>query len=361
MHGSSPSKVWKQVQKYYIFVKIKYHISCPSKEFFILDCLARSLIIVPQSPTVSPLRPSLRGLLCALMTLLLAGCAGTAARPGQVAVPSANQDSRVAVIVIHHTSEDFGGSLKILTEPSSRPVSSHYLVPEPLDPSYPNKKLKVYSLVDEDQRAWHAGASYWQGITKLNNVSVGIEIVNQTYCHKAEDAPPPVGQDWPDESICFYPDYPESQIALVIELLQDILQRHPEVKPTHIVGHADIAPQRKIDPGPRFPWQRLYKLGIGAWYDDATVGRYWERFRLQMPNTLQLQSALHTYGYDIELSGEADLQTRNVLRAFQAHFIPWQVTGEASPETAAVLFALIEKYYRDELEALLTPALAAAG
>lgn len=296
----------------------------------------------------------LRNTVCTLMApLLLAACAGTGTRTGQVVVPSANQDSRVAMIVIHHTSEDFGGSLRILTEPSSRPVSSHYLVPEPLDPSYPNDRLEVYALVDEDQRAWHAGAGSWHGMTKLNNISVGIEIVNRTYCHRAENTPPPQGQDWATESICFYPDYPESQIALVIELLQGILERHPEVKPTHIVGHADIAPHRKIDPGPRFPWERLYKLGIGAWYDDATVARYWERFSVEMPDLLQVQKALKTYGYGIEPSGEADRQTHDVLRAFQAHFIPWQVTGEPSPETAAVLFALIEKYYADELEGLL--------
>jgi N-acetyl-anhydromuramyl-L-alanine amidase AmpD len=273
-----------------------------------------------------------------------------------VMVESANQDSRVNVVVIHHTSEDFGGSLHVLTEETSRPVSSHYLVPEPLDPSYDRKKLKVYQLVDEDQRAWHAGSSYWKGQTKLNNVSIGIEIVNETYCHRAEGMAQGETADWPSETICFYPDYPETQLALVIDLLQGILARHPEVDPTNVVGHADIAPQRKIDPGPRFPWQRLYQLGIGAWYDDETVIRYWEQFNRGLPTVLQMQEALHAYGYAIERTGELDEQTGNVLRAFQHHFLPYRVTREFTVETAAVLYALIDKYYPDELPPLLPGA-----
>ena len=136
-------------------------------------------------------------------------------------------------------------------------------------------------------------------------------------------------------------------------MLKGILERHKEVKPTHIVGHSDIAPQRKIDPGPRFPWQRLYRLGYGAWYDDETVYRYWEQFRQDMPSVLTLQTALHDYGYDIELSGENDEQSQNVVRAFQMHFVPWLANGEFTDQTVASLYALLEKYYPEKLEALL--------
>ena len=294
-------------------------------------------------------------ILLACVLTVAAGCS-TPGKSGSVLVDSANQDSRVNVVVIHHTSEDFQGSLDILTQPSGYPVSSHYLVPEPMDPSYEGKKLKVYQLVDEDQRAWHAGSSYWKGQTKLNNVSVGIEIVNETYCHRPADAVREGMADWPSKTICFFPDYPETQLALVIDLLHGILERHPGVKPTHVVAHSDIAPQRKIDPGPRFPWQRLHRLGIGAWYDDETVIRYWEQFNKGMPTVLQMQQALHVYGYPIEQSGELDEQTRNVLRAFQHHFLPQHVSREFTVKTAAVLYALVEKYYADELEALLPGA-----
>ena len=298
-------------------------------------------------------RQALSGMMALIPVLFMATACSTAGSRDTVVVESANQDSRVNVLVIHHTSEDFGGSLNILTQPSSYPVSSHYLVPEPLDPSYEDDDLKVYALVPEQQRAWHAGNSYWAGQTKLNNVSVGIEIVNETYCHRAPNMTQEETADWPSETICFFPDYPETQLAIVIDLVQGILERHPGIKPTHVVGHSDIAPQRKIDPGPRFPWQRLYQLGIGAWYDDETVIAYWERFNQQMPTVQQMQEALHTYGYKIELTGELDEQTQNVLRAFQHHFLPYRVTEQFTVETAATLYALLEKYYPDELEPLL--------
>ena len=291
-----------------------------------------------------------RGLVVLCMVAGLAGCATVS---DTVTVESANQDSRVNILVMHYTSEPFGGSLRILTEPSSRPVSSHYLVPEPLDPSYPQEDLKIYALVPEEKRAWHAGNSEWKGQSKLNNASIGIEIVNDSYCYRAPDVEPEGIADWPSETICFYPDYPENQIELVIELARDILARYPNIEPTHVVGHSDIAPQRKIDPGPRFPWQRLYRLGIGAWYDDEDVTQYWQQFRAGLPGVLQIQQALQAYGYAIELTGEYDEQTRNVLRAFQLHFVPWQVTSEITLETAAILYAMVDKYYPDELEDLL--------
>lgn len=282
-------------------------------------------------------------------TIALTACAGR----DIVTVTSANQDTRVRIVVIHHTTGNFKGSFDVLTEPSGNPVSSHYLVPEPLDPSYPQKDLKLYSLVEEEGRAWHAGTSYWAGKTSLNDMSIGIELVNQTYCRKSEETIPPDRADQEPVRLCFYPDFAESQMEMLIELLDGILQRHTAVKPTHIVGHSDIAPQRKIDPGPRFPWQRLYRLGYGAWFDADTVFRYWEQFRQALPPLLTLQTALHEYGYDIELSGEPDKQAHNVVRAFQMHFRPYLVSGEFDEETAAVLYALLEKYYPEQLVELL--------
>jgi N-acetyl-anhydromuramyl-L-alanine amidase AmpD len=301
-----------------------------------------------------PFRPSRLVIRWPGVAILAIGLATLTACASQntVFVGSQNQDTRVRIVVIHHTSEDFQGSLNILTKDSGNPVSSHYLVPEPGDPSYNEKDLKVYQLVPEEGRAWHAGSSYWAGKTSLNDMSVGIEIVNETYCRNSEQATETGQSDHEPARICFFPDFPESQMKLVIDLLDGILTRHTEVKPTDIVGHSDIAPQRKIDPGPRFPWQRLYRLGYGAWYDDDTVFRYWEQFRLEMPSVLTLQNALHEYGYNIDLSGEHDLQSRNVVRAFQMHFRPWNVNSEFDAETAAALFALLEKYRPEQLEML---------
>ncbi len=298
-----------------------------------------------------------RGCIGLLTAMLLTGCVTS----GIKKVPSANYNDRVSILVIHHTSGDFNSSLNILTKPSTRPVSSHYLVPEPNDPSYKGKKLKVYQLVDEDKRAWHAGASYWGGKSSLNDHSIGIEIVNRTWCAKQDG-----GMDLSDnaktadgkpvrhpERFCFYPDFAENQIDLVIDLVKDILARHPRISPVNIVGHSDIAPQRKIDPGPRFPWQRLYQEGIGTWFEEKTVLKYWNRFEARPPSVRSVQKALSAYGYKIEITGVLDEQTRNVIKAFQMHYRPMTVTGKPDTQTSAILYALLEKYRPKKLDEVL--------
>lgn len=295
------------------------------------------------------------------LTIFLHACASGS----HVQVASENFNSRVSLIVIHFTTADFRESLQILTKPSRNPVSSHYLIPEPGDQTYDRKDLRIYELVPETDRAWHAGSSYWGGRISLNDQSIGIELVNQSYCYPAtagvavDTAAGTASLDETGEtsttaaSICFYPDFSDSQIELLVGLLDDIHQRHSSILPTQIVGHADIAPERKVDPGPRFPWQRLYRLGYGAWYDDDTVIRYWERFRVLPMPLCNVQKALKAYGYGVELTGRFDEQTRNVLRAFQMHFRPWETSGRATTETVAVLYALIEKYYPEQLDDLL--------
>jgi N-acetylmuramoyl-L-alanine amidase len=211
--------------------------------------------------------------------------------------------------------------------------------------------LKTYQLVDESRRAWHAGTSYWAGKTGLNDQSIGIELVNQTWCHAGEKSLDPYAGD--SDRLCFYPDFADGQIALLVELLDKILQHHPDIKPTHIVGHSDIAPDRKIDPGPKFPWQRLASLGYGAWYDEETVIVYWEKFRAQPLPLINVQKALAAWGYKIDATGVNDEQTRNVARAFQLHFRPSEITREMTATSVAILFALLDKYYPEQLEVLL--------
>ena len=291
-----------------------------------------------------------------------------------VDAPSRNHNSRVNYLVIHFTTENFADSLALLTEPSDNPVSSHYLIPEPNDSTYPERSLRVYRLVDESRRAWHAGQSYWNGEESLNDRSIGIELVNRSYCiDDAEDASAPASTDAsadiPEDAdhdsatdiYCFYPDFADAQIELLIELARDILERYPEIDPVDVVGHADIAPDRKVDPGPRFPWQYLYRAGIGAWYDDDTVLAYWRRFREEPPSLVVVQRALRAYGYRIEPTGVADAQSRDVVRAFQMHFRPSSVTGDVDAGTAAVLFALLEKYRGDTLDELSDVEPDAAG
>ena len=290
----------------------------------------------------------------ALLASVLSSCVLLGCTPLRfVDAVSENQGSRIEHIVIHFTSADFAESLRLLTERTERPVSAHYLVPETGDPTYPRRRLRVYRLVSDDQRAWHAGQSYWHGETALNSSSIGIEIVNRSACIAAV----PGNRPGTAEDRCEFHDYDTEQIELVIELALDILRRHPGIDPVDIVGHADVAPDRRLDPGPKFPWRRLYEHGIGAWYDEETAQRYRERFAAQPPAITLLQRGLAAYGYDVDESGEHDARTRLALRAFQMHFRPSDWSGQPDAETAAIVFALLEKYRPRSLEALLDTSL----
>ncbi len=283
-------------------------------------------------------------LVVAAASYALAGCASLRF----VDVESETQSSRIDHVVIHFTTADFAESLRLLTQRTDRPVSAHYLVPEGGDPSYPRERLRVYRLVDEGQRAWHAGRSHWRGAESLNGSSIGIEIVNRSAC-VGYDA---LNDETTPEDACEFRDFDPEQIDIVIELLLDILERHPRIDPVDIVGHSDIAANRRLDPGPTFPWRRLYEQGIGAWYDDATVAAYRERFEAAPPDLAVVQRALAAYGYDVDATGEYDARTRAVIRAFQMHFRPSNWSGTADAETAAIAFALLEKYRPQSLAAL---------
>ena len=176
---------------------------------------------------------------------LLASCASGTLKI-DTTYDSVVQASRVQFLILHYTVADFDESLDILARQGR--VSSHYLVRE--DP------VEIYRLVDESRLARHAGESYWNGMTTLNASSVGIEIVNPGYT------------DTPQGRV--YAPYSEKQIDTVIQLAKDIVARH-QIAPERVLGHADIAPGRKQDPGPQFPWRRLAEAGIILWPDPAQV------------------------------------------------------------------------------------------
>jgi N-acetylmuramoyl-L-alanine amidase len=289
-------------------------------------------------------------LVVAMVTsLILSSCASIPLEYMQ----SQNSSERIKFLVMHYTAINYERSVEALVKGN---VSSHYLIPESHDISYPEDDLKILQLVKEKERAWHAGNSFWQGRHDVNDQSIGIEIVNVPDCKNAEhhyDFKKIEPQEFAQQ-LCFYPDYDPKQIQLLIELSKDILKRNPDISPTQVIGHADIAPTRKNDPGPRFPWFTLYQAGIGAWYDNQTVEKYWNLFLTQqIPNTGLLQKALRTYGYGIEETGEINSETNNTWSAFQMHFMPWQVTGQSDERSAAVLFSLLEKYFPKKTEQLL--------
>lgn len=247
------------------------------------------------------------------LLLLLAGCASGPEIDTRYSAVA--QDSRAQFIVLHYTSTDFEHSLELL---SRGEVSSHYLIDR--------APAKIYRLVDENRRAWHAGESEWQGRTWLNSSSIGIELVNPGYEQTA------------DGRRLWYP-YPEPQIDALILLLKDIMQRHG-LKPGAIVGHSDIAAQRKVDPGPLFPWKRLADAGLLPWPDARLVAAHREVFSRALPATEWFQTQLAQQGYRVPRHGMLDEETRNVIAAFQMKYRPARFDGMPDAETAAILAAL---------------------
>lgn len=254
-----------------------------------------------------------RSLPLLLILLVLGGCSQglriDTSRQAQ------GQDSRVQYVIVHYTSSNAERAMNTLTRGE---VSSHYLIND-----YPPT---IYRLVDEDRRAWHAGQSSWQGRTWLNASSIGIEIVHPGYRDTAE------GRQW-------YPWNPQ-QIEQLIPLLQDILQRHG-LPPERVIGHSDIAPQRKLDPGPLFPWQQLADAGVAIW-PDATRAAHYERLLAgQTPALAWFEETLQRFGYEVTGRPEQSNALRNVLAAFQMRFRPALHDGQADAQTAAILAALV--------------------
>ncbi|MEM7390583.1 MAG: N-acetylmuramoyl-L-alanine amidase, partial [Pseudomonadota bacterium] len=292
----------------------------------------------------TPLKTLLKQLCYLSSAALLVSCASNPYTYTQ----SANYSHRVKFLVMHYTAIDYEKSMRALVDEGG--LSSHYLLPESGDPSYPKDDLEIIQLVDEKDRAWHAGRSFWQGREDLNDHSIGIEIVNVPSCHITEQTKLAMEND--ASKLCIFPDYDAKQIELLIKLSKDILARNPDIGPTQVIGHSDIAPSRKNDPGPRFPWYQLYKAGIGAWYESDTVDKYWQLFSASKPSVELMQKALRSYGYEVIATGQLDSQTLDALSAFQMHFLPWHVSGNSDARSAAVLFALLDKYFPKKLERL---------
>jgi len=232
--------------------------------------------------------------------------------------PSPNHGERVGgpidILLLHYTGmPDAEQSLAWLVNPVSK-VSAHYFVFE---------GGRIVSLVDEERRAWHAGASQWGGATDINSHSIGIEIANDGH---------PGG----------LPDFPDAQIEAVIELCRDILGRHA-IPPRRVLAHSDVAPGRKLDPGERFPWARLAQAGVGHWAPPlpSTDGAICASGD-EGEDVATLQALLALYGYGVEVTGKYDQRTEDVVAAFQRHFRQLRVDGRADRSTVETLRNLIE-------------------
>jgi N-acetylmuramoyl-L-alanine amidase len=216
--------------------------------------------------------------------------------------PSPNFDVRpgtglIDMLILHYTGmKTAKEALERLCDPAAK-VSAHYLIDE--DGS-------VWRLVDETARAWHAGISSWRGRSDINAASIGIELVN------------------PGHEFGYRP-FPEAQMTALEALAHEILARHP-IPPRHVLGHSDVAPQRKDDPGELFDWPRLARAGIGLWPDFSAA-------MTPPPTMAEIQRELATIGYTCPASGELDSETRTVITAFQRHYRPTLCDGLADAET----------------------------
>ncbi len=230
-------------------------------------------------------------------------------------LPSPNQDDRpegmpIDMIVMHYTGMlTAADALRRLRDPVAR-VSAHYVVEE---------DGTAWRLVEERRRAWHAGVSYWRGMTGLNDRSIGIEIVNP-------------GHEWG------YRPFGALQMAVVCDLCLEILSRHP-VPARNVVAHGDIAPERKQDPGELFDWEGLAMNGVGLWPEDVpdlgTGG-----VRRDATSLGEARAALATIGYRVVAEGALDPDLATVLRAFQRHWRQEAITGEPDAGTVARLAAV---------------------
>jgi len=227
-----------------------------------------------------------------------------------------DQRSRVKYLVLHYTVTDTPQSIRILTHQTGVEASIHYLLSN-------DEKPVIYGIVDESRAAYQAGGdSGWKGDRNLNNSSIGIEIVNPGWVDG------PDGRTWTP--------FPEKQIDTLIPLVKDIMARH-HIAPDNVVGHADVAPQRKQDPGALFPWKRLAAEGIVPWPDESVAAVKRARYKRALPNIAWFQRKLAAIGYVVPRDGQPSQATRNVLIAFQTHYRPSKIDGEPDAETAALL------------------------
>lgn len=223
-------------------------------------------------------------------------------------------DAAIQYIVLHYTGmPDSAAALNWLCNKKSY-VSSHYFI-------YENGR--VVQLVNEDKRAWHAGESYWQGLTDLNSYSIGIEIAN------------------PGHEFGYIP-FPDEQIAAVIRLCKEICVRR-NILPGDIVAHSDIAPDRKQDPGELFPWDKLFAANVGLWVEPEKIteddmGNHFDNEKGKQ----EIISLLQQYGFNCSFAATNQAQLENFVVAFQRHHRPERVDGIADLSTIKTLQKLLK-------------------
>ncbi len=223
-----------------------------------------------------------------------------------IPAPSPNFDDRptgtpIDILLLHYTGMPTGAAaVARLCDPDAK-VSAHYTVDE---------DGTVFAHVPEERRAWHAGVSWWGGERNVNARSIGIEIVNP-------------GHEFG------YRSFPDMQIEAVIGLSQEVVQRR-KIPAARVLGHSDVAPARKLDPGELFPWGELALAGVGLWPQTR-------KHRLNIP----FEAGLRAFGYG--LPPDVNVPVSTVIEAFQRHFRPARIDGRCDAECEAILAALLQE------------------
>ena len=246
--------------------------------------------------------------------------------PRIVECRSPNHDERpdgaaVDMLVLHYTGmKSAEEALARLCDPETK-VSAHYTI---------DRDGRVYRHVPEERRAWHAGVSYWAGERNINGCSIGIELVN------------------PGHEFGYEP-FPKPQVGALLDLAGDIMERHG-IAPARVLGHSDVAPARKEDPGELFPWAHLAEFGIGLWPFKAGAPLAVPQFMQIAPLAARTEAgsideesfaqALRDFGYGV--SPDVDVPLQKVVTAFQRHWRPARVDGVLDDETAYRLGVLLD-------------------
>ena len=225
------------------------------------------------------------------------------------------RSSAIDMLILHYTGMKTGvEAIARLCDPEAK-VSAHYVVEE---------DGKVFALVPEEKRAWHAGVSQWRGKEGLNDCAIGIEIVN------------------PGHEFGYRP-FPLVQMQSVVKLCKETITRHA-IPARNVVGHSDVAPSRKEDPGELFDWALLAKENVGLWPEISSGSqKVLHEIGERNESVMELQRNLAEYGYAITIDGTFGTKTEFVVKAFQRHFIPGTLSGCWTEQCEAVLQALLGK------------------
>lgn len=265
-----------------------------------------------------------------LMSIIFFSCSRVNYKIDDKSYQARGKDSRIKYIVLHYTATNDEVGIRALTGPN---VSSHYLITS-------KEEEATYALVPHEERAWHAGVSEFGGRSNINDTSIGIEIVN-IGIKAISNVPKYDGFFRPYDE---YVEFDEAQIKKVAALLKKLIEQY-HINPKFIVGHSDVAPLRKIDPGPKFPWERLYKeYHIGAWYDESDKIFFMNEALFNVTPVTEIKAELRKYGYKVNTTDEWDEESKRVVYNFKAHFNPKMLSEEMDLESFAILKALNKKY-----------------